>query len=69
MHRPHIVLVPAIPNSHVNRLLHEAGSTAFPDSFAYLPTINNIGTSFHSCLYANAQPVIKDILDRLIRIE
>lgn len=64
-----LFLSPLSRNSHVNRLLHEAVSTAFPDSFAYLPTINNIGTSFHSCLYANAQPVIKDILDRLIRIE
>jgi predicted NBD/HSP70 family sugar kinase len=64
-----LFLSPLSQNRHVNDLLHDAVSTAFPDSFQYHPSINNIGTSFHSCLYANAQPIIKDMLVRLIRTE
>ncbi len=64
-----LFLSPLSNNRYVSDLIVQTVQTAFPESFQYKPTINDIGTSFHSCMYANAQPIIKATLERLIRTE
>ena len=64
-----LFLSPLAQNKYVTDLVYHTVSDTFPESFQYHPTINNIGTSFHSCLYANVQPIIKNKLESLIRTE
>jgi predicted NBD/HSP70 family sugar kinase len=64
-----LFLSPFTQNKFVMSLIENVVSETFPATFDYRPAVIGIGTSFYSSIFANAQPLIKETLEALIRNE